>query len=386
MTFYVGIDVAKNKHDLAVIDGEGEIIIKNLRFQNSSQGFELLKKSLEQLNQPTDQIQIALEDTGHYAYNLVAFLQNLTYPVFTYNPLLIKEFAKSQSLRKTKTDMKDALLIAKKLCTDLTSERYRADGKILELKELTRYQDRMIQERSKSKILYVRILDLVFPELSRIVDKLHRYYILDLLEQYPSAEKIRRAHFSSLLKINRMTAEKAMKIQEAASHTIGNSSEALQLELLQLISTIRHYNKMIDAVQEKINEIMDEIGSPILSVTGIGYRLGATIIAEIKCIDNFTSPAQLQAFAGLDPAIYQSGQMDNNGRMVKRGSHYLRYALTQAARIICQYSPTFKTYLQKKIDQGKHYNVAIGHAAKKLIRVIYYLLKTNQNFDEAKLR
>ena len=83
---YVGIDVAKNKHDLAVINEYGEILIKNFRFQNTYQGFNELKSCLKQLNTPTSKIQIALEDTGHYAYNLTAFLQKQNYHVFTYNP------------------------------------------------------------------------------------------------------------------------------------------------------------------------------------------------------------------------------------------------------------------------------------------------------------
>ena len=131
---------------------------------------------------------------------------------------------------------------------------------------------------------------------------------------------------------------------------------------------------------------MLEWDSPITSIAGIGNRLGTIIQAEIKNIHNFKNPAQLQAFAGLEPAIFQSGQMDNTGGMVKRGSTYLRYELIQVAKLICLYSPHFKDYLKLKITQGKHYNVAISHIAKKLIRIIFYLLKTNQSFDEAKLR
>lgn len=386
MTLYVGIDVAKNKHDLAVIDEYGEIIIKNFRFQNTYQGFAELKAHLLQLHQPTDQIKIALEDTGHYAYNLVHFLKSLGYPVFTYNALLIKEFIKSLSLRKSKTDVKDALAIARKLLSDVKPERYQADETMQNLKELTRYQDRLIHERSKSKTLYVRLLDIMFPELVRIVGNLHNAFVYELLTSYPSPQKIARGHFHTLLKIKRLTADKVGEIQEAARLTVGTPSSALQLELQQLISTIRHFDKLIDEVQLEINILMEQLDSPMLSIPGIGQRLGAIILAEIKTIDNFTSPAQLQAFAGLEPSIYQSGQMDNTGRMVKRGSHYLRYALVQAAKLIANYSPHFKAYLHLKISQGKHYNVAVSHVAKKLIRVIFYLLKSNQTFDENKVR
>lgn len=379
---YIGIDIAKNKHDLACINENGEIMIANFKFANSYQGFVQLMLRLEQLSPLTQDIQIALESTGHYNYNIVTFLRELGYNVFTYNPLIIKEFAKSQSLRKTKTDRKDALLIARKLRSDVTPERYQTDSIVDELKELTRYQNRLIQSRSKCKNLYVRLLDIIFPELHAIVSNLHNQFIYDLLTHYPSPQKIARARFSSLLKIKRLTADKAHQIQEEAKKTIGKASPALVLELGQLIETIKHYDKQINQTQEEINRLMNDLNSPITSITGIGTRLGAIILAEIKNIHNFKNPNQIQAFAGLDPAIYQSGQMDNTGHMVKRGSSYLWYALIQAPKLISH----FKAYLRLKISQGKHYNVAVTHVAKKLTRIIFHLLKTNQQFDETKLR
>lgn len=385
MTLYVGIDVSKFKHDLAILENQGEVITKNLRFDNSSQGFQILREHLESLEYPISEILIALEDTGHYCDNLVMFLQKLGYTVFTYNPLLIKEYVKSQTLRKSKTDKKDALVIARKLLTDSYSERFIVEPQMRELKELTRYQNRLIHDRSKAKILYVRVLDIIFPELAKIVTSPHNQYVYELLTRYPSAPKIRHAHFDSLLKIKRLKADKANQIQQAAQDTIGNPSFALQLELTQLIATIRHLTSQIDEIQNRINSILHELDSPITSIAGIGERLGATILAEIKNINNFKNPAQLQAYAGLEPSIYQSGTVDTTGRMVKRGSPYLRYALMLATTCVCRFSPHFQNYLALKRGQGKHYYVAISHAAKKLIRVIFHLLKTNQTFDENKL-
>ncbi|EFW89271.1 transposase [Streptococcus equinus ATCC 9812] len=152
---YVGIDIAKNKHDLACINETGETVITNFRFVNSYQGFNDLKRQLKQLSPITQDIQIALESTGHYNYNIVVFLRELGYNVFAYNPFIIKQFAKSQSLRKTKTDRKDALLIARKLRSDVTPEYYQTDKSMDELKELTRYQNPLIQSRSKCKNLYI---------------------------------------------------------------------------------------------------------------------------------------------------------------------------------------------------------------------------------------
>ena len=387
MLYYIGIDVAKAKHDLSIIDEHGEIIEKNFRFENSFSGFQQLKIRLECLPQfINDKIRIALEDTGHYAYNLLAFLRKQGYQTFTYNPLLIKEFARSLSLRKTKTDKKDAITIARKLREDVAPERFKAETSIQELKFLTRHQSRLIHSRSKAKTYYVRLLDLMFPELAKIVGNAHNKYVYELLTSYPTPAKIARARFDSLLKIKRLTADKAYQIQAAARQTIGTISPALSLELKQVISTIQHYSQQIDEIEQEIGLLMTEIDSPITTITGIGTRLGAIILAEIRNIYNFKNPAQLQAFAGMEPSVYQSGQIDVQGRMVKRGSPYLRYALFLAAEAITRFSPHFRAYLSVKLSQGKHYYVAITHVAKKLIRVIYALLQTNQAFDEVKLR
>ena len=144
------------------------------------------------------------------------------------------------------------------------------------------------------------MLDIIFPELHGIVKNLHNQFVYELLTNYPSSQKIARAHFSSLLKIKRLTADKAHQIQEIAKQTIGNTSTVLSLELVQLIESIRHYDKQINQVQEEINLLMVELDSLITSIPGIGTRLGAIILAEIKNIHNFKNPNQLQAFAGLD--------------------------------------------------------------------------------------
>ena len=130
-----------------------------------------------------------------------------------------------------------------------------------------------------------------------------------------------------------------------------------------------------------MENILNEIGSPILSIPGIGTVLGAMIVSEIGNIERFSNPNKLLAFAGLEPSVYQSGKFNpSSGSMVKRGSPYLRWALMQAARLAPFYSQTFSDYLSKKQSEGKHFNVASSHVAKKLVRVIFSLTKSNSSF------
>lgn len=203
---YVGIDVAKNKHDVTVIDDTGKTVLKPITITNRKQGFELLHNTLKQLNQ---NCLIAMEDTGHYALNLLTFLHQKNYQIYTYNPLLIKEFTKSLSLRKTKTDKKDARTIALKLLSDPNRALFMHDNRQEELKIMTRHMNRLKKHQSDWKVQYTKCLDIIFPELHQVVTK-HSDYVYELLKCFPSPEKMVTAGFNKLIEIKRLTAKHAL--------------------------------------------------------------------------------------------------------------------------------------------------------------------------------
>ncbi len=156
---------------------------------------------------------------------------------------------------------------------------------------------------------------------------------------------------------------------------------AKALELKHTIKLIRKFDVEIAEIEEAIKTIMDRINSPITSIPGIGLNMAAMIIAEVGDFNNFDSPDKILAFSGLSPSTYQSGQLNNcYAHMEKRGSRYLRYALFNATKFVCNWCPTFADYLAKKRSEGKHYNVAISHAAKKLVRLIFALQKSGQPY------
>lgn len=105
------------------------------------------------------------------------------------------------------------------------------------------------------------------------------------------------------------------------------------------------------------------------------------ILAEIGDFSCFDSPDKLLVYAGMPPSTYQSGQLKNcYPHMKKRGSRYLCYALYNAAKYVCHWTPQFAAYLAKKQAEGKRYNVALSHAAKKLVRLIFALEKSGQPY------
>ena len=159
---------------------------------------------------------------------------------------------------------------------------------------------------------------------------------------------------------------------------------AKSLELKHTIRLIRELTTEIDEIERAIRSIMDSLHSPLLTIPGISYRMGAMILAEIGDFSRFDSADKILAYAGMSPSTYQSGQLDNcYSHMEKRGSRYLRYALYNAAKYVCHWDETFATYLEKKRSEGKHYNVALSHAVKKLVRLIYAMEKSGQPYSKA---
>ena len=385
---YVGIDVAKDKHDCFITNSDGEVLFKSFTISNNRDGFETLFLKIQSVSDDLTKVKVGLEATGHYSYNLLGYLLDKGLPTYVINPLHTNLYRKSLSLRKTKTDKVDARTIASMIMSDVNLKSYsNTSYHNEELKSLTRYRFDKVKERAKLKTSVSRLICILFPELEKLVPTLHMASVYALLSEFPSAHAVASAHLTRLTNLlsqsskNRYGKDTAVMFREAARNSIGSKMPAKSLELKHTIKLIRELNSEIEEIENEIKTIMDEINSPILSIPGISYRMGAMIIAEIGDFSQFDSPDKILAYAGMSPSTYQSGQLDNcHSRMEKRGSRYLRYALYNATAYVCLWDPTFKAYLTKKRSEGKHYYVALSHATKKLVRTIYAMEKSGRAY------
>lgn len=390
MTILVGIDVAKDKHDCFIMNSEGEVLAKPFTIFNNKEGFDFLYEKIQSISS-SDNIKVGLEATGHYSYNIIGFLLNKGLATFILNPLHTNLYRKSLSLRKTKTDKIDSKTIAMMLLSDVSLKSYSDISYHNEdLKSLTRYRFSKVEERAKLKTSLSRLAQILFPELEKLVPTLHMTSIYQLLEEFPSASAIASVHLTRLTNLlskaskGHYDRETAIKIRDAAKNSIGSNIPAKSLELKHTIKLIRALTIDIDEIEAEISKMMDKIASPITTIPGIGRNMGAMIISEIGDFSRFSSPDKILAYAGYSPSTYQSGKLDNcYAHMEKRGSRYLRYALFQATQRVCHLDSTFSAYLAKKRAKGKHYYIAISHAVKKLVRVIFHLEKTKQAFLKA---
>ena len=377
----VGIDVAKDKHDCYISNSDGEVLFDSFTIANNMDGFNVLFEKISSVADDLTKVKVGLEATGHYSYNILGYVLDKGLTTCVINPLHTNLYRKGLSLRKTKTDKIDARSIAYMLLTDSSLKPYSVTSyHNEELKSLTRYRFTKVRERAKLKTSVSRLVNILFPEIERLVPTLHLKSVYALFSELPGASHIadcHLTHLTNLLESNskgRYSKAKAIEIRDAAKYSIGSVMPAKSLELKHTISMISILDDEIAEIESEIKLIMDKLNSPIMTIPGISYRMASMIIAEIGDINRFSSPDQILAYAGMSPSTYQSGQLTSSyAHMEKRGSRYLRYALFNATKFVCIWDSTFSEYLAKKRAEGKHYNVAITHAAKKFVRLIYAL-------------
>jgi transposase len=381
---YVGIDIAKETHVAAAMDTNGLILLEPFSFQNDHEGFKLLKAKLDSLK---GDILVGLESTAHYAENVIFFLHSQHYKLAVINPVQTAAMRKT-SIRKTKTDKVDSLLICKTLACNSFRLYSDTDVKTLQLKSLCRFRQNLKKSKARLKIQLTSYVDTLFPELQYFFKSgLHIKTCYELLKMYPSPDEIAALHLSKLSNFlskasrGRFGKQDAKSLKSLAKSSVGVKNTFISIQITQTIAQIELIESQIDELEHIIEKAMDELDSVIMTVPGIGKINGAMILAEIGDIKRFSHPSKLLAYAGLDPVVNQSGKFNaKHTKMSKRGSKMLRYALINAAWNVSLNNDTFKRYFDSKIAQGNSHYSALGHTAHKLVRVLFKLLTDNIPF------
>ncbi len=386
---YVGIDIAKLNHFASAISSDGTELMKPFKFTNDGDGFQMLDSRLSALSYEDDSIIIGLESTAHYGDNLVRYLVACNYNVCVLNPIKTSVMRKD-NIRKTKTDKVDTFIIAKTL---MMQDSYRFvsfyDLDLMDLKQLGRFRQKTIKQRTRLKIQLTSYVDQAFPELQYFFKSgLHQKAVYALLKEAPSPQGIASMHMTHLSHLlvtashGHFKKEQAKELRVLAQKSVGASDSSLSIQITHTIAQIELLDSQLNSVEAEMTEIMKFNDPVIMTIPGIGYINGGMILGEIGDIHRFPSPSKLLAFAGLDPSVYQSGNYSaRRTRMSKRGSRVLRYALINAAHNVVKNNATFKAYYDKKMAEGRsHYN-ALGHCAGKLVRIIWKMLTDGVEFN-----
>ena len=375
--YFVGIDIAKYKHDCCIINDKHRVVKVPFTFKNDLTGFNELLKVLNRFKSK-GKIKIGFESTGHYATNLKVFLSQNKFTFMEFNSLLLHKFIETQSLRRLKTDKVDCEYIANYLTTVEYKPYPSRFYHIYSLKSLVRLYDSMVRNRSLYIVRLTNLLDHIFPEFKPFFNDRLGETALYILSKFPSLDKITNMpddEFENIHNISRgrFSSNQFHKLKDLASRSVGNSNEFFEIELKSLIAIYHECDSQVNILKKNIEKAINKLKPRILTIPGIGAVTAATIYSEIGNFKSFSSANKIVAFAGLEPAFYQSGTSEQNGRMVKHGSSLLRYAIMNATLPLINFCPKFSKYYLKKRSEGKSHYVALSHLAKKLIRVMFTL-------------
>ena len=398
-TYYVGIDVSKFKHTCCIISGDGEIIKKSFDFSNSKEGFDSLIEIFKSIDQSESSFQIVMEATGHYHECLFRYLVANNYLAQIKNPVVIARFKQSEYLDKAKTDNLDALLIAQYASKHPFSPSMLKSYNIERIRRISRAKYFLYQDKERTINHLHRYLDESFPELIPFLRKrgdIKRYQgrnffdsktTLWFLENFPSAKKFSSVRSETAEKLRRMSKGafsliKFNELRNIAKNSIGVAFIETETIIVQLVKELRNIKERNEELDQQLEPLIDETAPNLLTVPGIGYRLAGLLIGEIGNASEFPTADKIIKFAGLDVRVYQSGTIEKHGAIRKRGSPLLRYALFQAAEKARIHCPEIAEFYSKKKNEGKHTICALTHTARKILRIVWALLKTGQNYSQ----
>ncbi len=391
--FYVGIDVSKDKSDICIKDENGNDLIQRFKITNNKADLDRLYETIERIRSKASgnsEVVFGMEATGIYSLPLYSALKRNGYKVKLYNPIQTNGFRK-MNIRKTKTDPIDSAVIADMLRhSEPPQVSEIQDFHLFQLRELVRIRHRLIEKQSLCKVQLIRNIDAIWPDYESVMKRVFGAASLAILKKYSVPSKLMAESFEQFYELVQKKSRSKisrLKAEELYSHagnilTIPELDSVIAIEIKTLITQLELYDEQIRSVEGKIYQMMKQIDTKIMSIPGIAEILGPTILGEIGNINRFSNVKKLVAFAGLDPVVSQSGRFENkSGRISKRGSPLLRQALFLAANTAIQNDENLKRFYDKKRSEGKHHFSALNAVAAKLLRIVYWVLKNNKEYQ-----
>lgn len=394
--FCISLDVSKGSSFYQGFKGLDEPITKPKKIEHNLEGFKELLNLKEKIKkQYNKDCVVIFESTGIYHKPLQTYLDEHDFKYTIISPLLSAKVRKSD-IRGTKTDAKDCASIAKVFYLKELRIYTKIDEIYADLKEKSRYYDFLVDEMKRWKIEFRRLLDIIYPGFDRVYDDLYGDFIQTFLLEYSHPEMIRKRRLDTIAKfLEKHTCHKeaycirqAQIIKEYAENCASGCSSKSYL-VNQFDTVIHNLNSQIKHLQIVLEEIIELAKTlpnydSIASIPGIGENLAARILAEIGDISRFNNVSQLVAFSGVDPQIYQSGQVSGlHLRISKKGNKKLRCLLYLAVTCMIKTSrdTSIVDFYKKKKADGLASKSALVASMNKLIRIIYSLCKNGCLFE-----
>ena len=395
-TLVIGIDIGSTTQYARAFDWRGIELGKVFTFSNSREGFESFKAWMQHLQDKyrKSDVIVGIEPTGHYWFDLGAYLEDEGILLVMVNPYAVKQTKELDDNSQSKNDRKDPKVIAKLV----TEGRYTPDGVYADLRIMVANRKRLIREMTQIKNRFARWFAIYFPEYTDVFGDYEAQSSMLLLKKVCTPEAIVELGAEKInqiwrdAKLRAVGMKRATTLCETAKRSIGlkKGSSAARYEMKLLLEDYEYKKAQLDAVMEEIEKLCRKIpeSEQMLAIKGIGVITVAGFLAEVGDVRRFESPRQIQKLAGLSLRENSSGKHKGQTTISKRGRSNLRAVLFNAAIPLIATNPEFKSlheYYTTRANNPLKKKQSVIAISCKLIRVFYAILANGVTYDPQKM-
>jgi len=386
--YHVGVDVGKSRHHVSIRDVEGDTYRKAVAVANDREGFAELVSTLERISTDKAEFLVGIEACP-YGLNLSYFLMAVGFSLVEVNPFRAGQFRKAQG-RKAKTDRIDARSVAAILSLGGHKPLSIPDPILDNLKDLTRFRTDLVEEKAAMIIHLQEALSILFPEFERVFRQLDSASSLAVLAAFPGPEHLieggeeRVGATLSSASPHKMGRGMARKLIAAAKDTVGVAQKqlALGVKVSILAKRIASLKSTIRDLDTTITDLFD-----CLPNRPQGFPVGhapslAAMVSEIGDVHRFATAKKFLSHFGWCPQTFQTGgyRMEHP-KMSHAGNRFVRRLVWMLSVAAVRTVPRYREYFQRRVREGKakmHILVAVG---RKLLCMLYALLKRGVSYD-----
>lgn len=393
----VGIDTARYGHRVSFLRPDRQPAAKPLTVLENHAGYQALQQRLEQLHRqhPQAHFQVRIDAAGQYAANLEGFLRGLAVPltISIGEPKRNKDYQKAHFPKRT-TDDTESQAMARFAVVEQPGATLPVPPQLGLLREVASRLQAQVKQTTQAVNRLHNLMARAFPELATLAEDFSARWVLELLDRYPTAQRLAAAHQRSLEQIPYLPGEQAQPLHQAAKESVaslrGDVAEALVQELVtQVRHALVHEEKLRKLLENAFDDLPPSGHVQVTTIPGIGTATAAVLVAKIIDIERFTTPEHLVGYFGAFPEEDTSG-VDKHGqplpqgtmRMSHKGNDLARAYLWNAARSASQHNPAVRALYRRLRAKGKRGDVALGHCMRKLLHLVFAVWKTNRPFDE----
>lgn len=392
----VGIDTARYGHRVRFLREDRQPAAKPLTVTEDRAGYDRLQRALEELRQrhPQAQLHVHLDAAGQYAANLERFLRSLPLPltISIGEPKRNKDYHQAFFPKRTSDDT-ESHAMARFAVNERPAETPTAPPEFVLLREIAGRLHGQIKDTTRAVNRLHNLLARVFPELASLAPDLGATWTLELLQRYPTPQRIAAARQESLERIVYLKPERAAELQRAARHSVASLTGELAERLVrQMVLQLQQVQGGVKALEELLldaYQVLPRSGHvQIATIPGIGPATTAILVAKIVDLKRFATPENLVGYFGIFPQEDRSG-VDPQGRphpvgkmrMSAKGCDLVRRYLWNAAKSAMLHNPAVRELYRRLRAKGTRGDVALGHCMRKLLHQVFGVWSSDRPFD-----